>query len=178
MSYHHLKNQYRSNRKKEQTVKTILYIILISAVIIFWFVSAKSVKSLQEKLSKEAYDTQVSIEKNFQNKLKSSPKSAQELGILGENMAEKGYPQYALTILEEAIMKDNSIRDLDLYTAKLYYDLADYEKAKTTALLAQEKDPLYPPTYDLLAEIYRALGDEENANICYNKSKDFSTDNK
>ncbi len=176
MSYHAIKNQLRSNRNKEHTIKIILYIILISAIIIFWFLSAKSAHSLKESLELESKNTTQSIEENFKSKLLSSDKNAIELGILGEEMAQKGYPEYSIIILEEAIKKDNTIRDLDLYTAKLYFDLANYEDAKTTALLAKDTDPLYAPTYELLTEIYRALGDEENADICYNKSKDFSTD--
>jgi len=174
MSYQNLKKQFRDNRTAEHKTKIIIYIVLILAIIICWFASAKRVTSLRDKLSWESQNDTITLKKNFQAKLSQSQKNAIELGILGEEMVKKGYPQYAILMLEEAIKKDSSIRDLNLYTAKVYFDLGDYEQAKTTALRAKDLDPLYVPTYSLLTEIYRALGDEENAQICYNKSKDFS----
>lgn len=176
MSYHAIKNQLRSNRNKEHTVKIILYIILISAIIIFWFLSAKSVKSLRLQFLEQSEKNTLTLKENFTKKIDTSQKDAIELGILGEKMTQKGYPQYGILILEKAIAKDASIRDLNLYTAKVYFDIGDYEKAKTLALKACDLDPLNAPTYSLLTEIYKALGDEKNSEICYNKFKHFSED--
>lgn len=178
MNYHNLKNQYRSNRNKEHIVKIIIYIVLIAAIVIFWFLSAKNVKSLENQFDTDSLRTYDEIKTNFLSKLDESDKSATELGIMAENMDEKGYSQYAIVILKKANEKDPSNRDLALYTAKVYFDLTDYDTAKEYALKACDLDPIYAPTYDLLTQIYTALGDEENANICYNKSKDFSEDNK
>lgn len=176
MTYSQLKKQFRQAQNTRHLVKIILYIILISAIIICWFISAKRVRSLKENYAHQSENLIKELDVNFRKKLSQSQKNALELGVLGESMVDKGYSQYGILILEEAIKKDPTIRDLNLYTAKVYFDLEDYEKAKTTALCAKDLDPLYVPTYKLLTQIYLALGDDQNAEICYNKAKDFSED--
>ena len=43
-------------------------------------------------------------------------------------------------------------------------------------LKAQNIDPIYPQTQQLLSIVYKNLGDEKNATICYNKYVAFNTE--
>lgn len=158
----------------QHNLKIIIYIILLSAIVVLWFLTADKARSLKNSYLSQAQENAREIAVSYEQKLAQSPKDAIELGVFGENLVNKGYTNFGLLALEEAIKRNGDIRDLNLYTAKVYFDAKNTNRAKELALKAQAIDPLYAPTYSLLGEIYTSLDDTQNAEICYNKAKDFS----
>lgn len=164
---------YNIAPKKRKNTKIIIYAIIIVALIILWFICASKVKSLNNKYQQDSNKLSTEIIDNFSKKLSKSQDDAITLGILGENLINKGFTKYGLIALDQAIEKNSQIRDLTLYTAQENFDANNIEKAKNLAITASQIDPLYSPTFTLLGTIYESLGDTQNAQICYNKAKDF-----
>jgi len=158
---------------KKNLIRIIVYVLCAIAVLIFWIHTTQKVKSLHKSYQNEETQIQNELKQNFSAKIKNVNSDALSLGLAGERLVNINLPEYGLIVLNEALARSNEYRDLYLYTAKVCYDLKDYERAKELALKSTEIDPVNAPTYTLLAQIYFALGDEENSQICYNKAKDF-----
>jgi tetratricopeptide (TPR) repeat protein len=176
MIYHSSKKSPHNKHLTNRWIKIAIYIALIVGIAIYWFVTAQKAISLKQSLIMQAEYERNNLQDIFRKKISQSEKNTIELGILGEQMIQKGHIAYGMLILEHATSKDSSIRDLNLYLSKIYYDQQDLHKAKELALLALQCDPIHAPTYLLLYEIYLGLDDDQNANICYDKYNDFSTD--
>lgn len=166
---------YQIAQKKRFYIKITIYAILLVAIIILWFFCAGKVKSLNNFYEKDSIKLQTELSNNFSKKISESSLSAIDLGVLGENLVKKGFPNFGMIVLDKAIERDPNIRDLTLYAAAVNFQAKNIEKAKTLALNAVKIDPLYAPTFSLLGTIYDSLNDTQNAQICYNKAKDFSS---
>lgn len=165
---------YKIEPKKRKNTKYLIYTIIVIVLIILWFVCASKVKSLNNKYQKESFQLSAEITDNFSKKIANSQDDAITLGVLGENLINKGFSNFGLIALDEAMKKNSELRDLTLYAAQENFDANNIEKAKNLAIKASQIDPLYAPTFTLLGTIYESLGDTQNAQLCYNKAKDFS----
>lgn len=158
--------------KKFPWTKIIIYILLAIFVIWLFFFFTNKAASYTKDLNTQSQNLSEQIGSNYIKKLSASQDDALQLGLTGETLIKKGFPRLGLLTLEEAI-KRGQYRDLYLYTASVYFSQGDVSKALEYAESAKNLDPIYPPTYELLSEIYTARGDAKNAEICYNKSKEF-----
>jgi len=159
-------------KNKYTWVKIIFYILFVLIFVAIWFISINKAHSYEKKLLDESSAISSELSQNFSEKITNIDMNALNLGLLGETLVKKGFTQYGIIALEKATTL-GSYRDLNLYTATVYFNLGNYDKALEKALAAKDIDPIYAPTYELLAQIYTSLGDTQNAEICYNKSKEF-----
>lgn len=158
---------------KHNLIRLIAYTLCILALLIFWIISIQKVKSLKKSYVSENQTIENDIANNYQNKFSTLDINPLDLGLLGEKLIDSGYTKFGLIALEESLKRSQDYRDLYLYTAKVYFDQANYQKAKEKIEQSFNLDPIYAPAYELLALTYQKLGDAENAKICYNKAKDF-----
>lgn len=168
-----MKPIYLKNKsKKINWLKIIIYILLAGLIIWSWFYFSKKATSYAHELHSQSDNLSAEISLNYLQKITASDNDALTLGLTGETLVKKGFPNLGILTLEEAV-KRGSYRDLYLYTASVYLQQSDISKALEYAELAKNLDPICPQTYELLSQIYTARGDAQNAEICYNKSKEF-----
>jgi len=160
--------------KHKNLIRIVIYSLCVLVLLIFWIISIQKVKSLQKSYASENQNIENDIANNYQTKFSTLDINPLDLGLLGEKLVQNGYTEFGLIALEESLKRSQDYRDLYLYTAKVYFDQQNYQKAKEKIEESFKLDPIYAPAYELLALTYQKLGDAENAEICYNKSKDFS----
>jgi len=167
-----MKPLYIKKHSKYNWLKIIIYLIIIVLAVLAYFFFTKKATSYTNELDRQSQELAQDIGSNYLKILSDSKDDALTLGLTGETLVKKGFPKMGILTLEEAI-KRGAYRDLYLYTATVYFSQGDITKALEYAESAKKLDPINPPTYELLAQIYTARGDAENAEICYNKSKEF-----
>lgn len=175
---------YTSGKSQNLLLKRIIFYsavaILVAGGIFYYYLQNKK---YQGSLNQEIALQKESLKATYEKRLDESKKSAQELFYQGVDLAKKNLTDYAAITLEGAVEKDPKWRDLAYYTGYVYYQMAQNStkevqssylvKSKLYLEKARDIDPLHAPTYELLAQVYQNLGDEKNAEICYNKAKDF-----
>lgn len=154
-------------------LKIIIYIVLVIALIIFYFACSNKVKSYKKFLEQESQKTSSQIYQNYKEIISKSEKDPLELSLEAESLYDKGLINFSTIALNKALEQNPPYRDLYLFAATVYFNQKNFSLAKETAEKASEFDPVYAPTYELLSKIYTALGDEENSKLCYNKAKKF-----
>lgn len=159
--------------KHKNLIRIIVYSLCALTLLIFWIISIQKVKSLKKSYVSENQNIENDITNNYQNKFSTLDINPLDLGLLGEKLINSGYTKFGLIAMEESLKRSQDYRDLYLYTAKVYFDQGNYQKAKEKIEQSFNLDPIYAPSYELLALTYQKLGDAENAEICYNKAKDF-----
>lgn len=174
-------DKYINTRNHTQRRIVVYFILAILAVGIFgyWFFTEKK---RQQQFKADIAAQNVVWNRYLQDKASQSQLAADELFSAGVGLAKKGMLDISLYFLKGATEKDPKWRDAAYYTGTVYLakyqtssnkDKDDLESAKKYLLRASELDPIYAPTFETLAQVYSALGDEKNAKICYNKAKDF-----
>lgn len=157
--------------------------------IIFYFNNQN--KKYQDTLNRAVAEQKDNLKATYDKKLAESKESAQTLFYQALGSAKKNLSDYAAVTLEAAAKKDPKWRDLAYYTGYFHLKMLDanpyrqgsaeyvnwqkdnLDKSKTYLEKARDLDPLYAPTYEALAVVYQKLGDAQNAEICYNKAKEF-----
>lgn len=172
-----LDHRLKPKKSNKHMIRIIIYSAIIVAVIIFWFILASKVKSIRAQNSNSSEKVIQEIEAKYQERLTKSDKSVYDLAMIGKNLVEANRISLGLVALLEATKRDPNYRDIYLYTAKVYFDIGEYNKALDLAQKTQDIDPLYPQTQLLMAKIYERLGNAELAKLCYDKAKDFERKN-
>lgn len=160
-------------KKISKTTKIIIYSILIIIIFITYFACSNKVKSYRKSLQEQSNNLSQEIYNNFQEKIASSTEEPLSLGLMAEELYNKGFPKLSTIVLDKALENNPPYRDLYLFAAAIYFNEGEFSLAKDTAQKACDLDPIYSPTYELLTQIYTALGDEENSKLCYNKAEEF-----
>ena len=194
-------NKYVSLNKRPFSNKIAPYIkwiiIIILAVILVLIARSYANSTYKKELTKFEPEIQTRWN-NFHEQLKGTDLSSYELTILGKKMLESNQPEWAIIVLEKASEKDTKYRDAALFTGYAYLEIAEKLKNKETNAQinnltmqqfdsetlnqkaieylnrAKDIDPIYSQTYELLTIAYQDKGDAQNAELCYNKFKEFS----
>lgn len=169
-----LDHYLKPKKSNKLLIRAIIYSVIVIAIIIAWFLLASKVRSIYAYEAADLDKSLREVKDKYQERLTKSDKNVYELTLSAKELVEKGRSDLATIILSEALKRDEHYRDLYLYTAKVYFDLGDYRKALEILEKTQDIDPLYPQTQLLMAKTHEALGDVENAKLCYDKYEDFS----
>jgi len=175
-----------SNKKSTKTeINWKLWLIIsigVALIAISFFITGLINKKTLAFYDTEITESQKKLQLNYQKRLEQQEKTANDLVKEGIYLLEKNQLTLAPIALEAAAKKDANFRDAWLYTGYSY--LKEYiaegknnqnliNKAKDYLETAKNIDPLYPLTYKLLSTTYYELNDAAQAEICYNKAKDF-----
>lgn len=97
-----------------------------------------------------------------------------ELLIKATKLLDTPKRDIAVVMLEEAVRRDPASRDAALELGYAYFVSGDLTKAKVALEHARLLDPVYPVTYQLLAELYTKLGDMNQAAEATARATDFA----
>ena len=175
---------HSSHQQAQKTRKILLYLflaVLIASGIFFW---QKELSKLRNQSTQKIAQSEEQFYNNLEQSLVDSDKNSFELIVLGKNMLDKNLIDGALVCFKVASEKDKNYRDAFFYLGYSYLKKTEKQNnnetteqennAKEAFLKAKDLDPLYAQTYEFLAYIYNNLGDEENAQLCYNKYQELN----
>jgi len=173
-------------------IRFILYTFLIVAATITIFIWQKKLIKIKSDSKNELAQINEIALQNLKNGLEKTDKNYAELMLLGKKYLDKNELSLALLYFEKVSKDEPDYRDAAFYTGYVYLKLSENNNSKNTFVLqlssdvslqnsldnflkAKSIDSLYAPTYEFLAYVYKQLGDDKNAEVCYNRFKELST---
>lgn len=82
--------------------------------------------------------------------------------IIAQYLNENQNAQFGTDLAERVQNSDKNYRDAYITIGYGYLQLSRFENAKITLLQAAKINPVFAPTFELLAEVYKNLGDDKN----------------
>jgi tetratricopeptide (TPR) repeat protein len=88
---------------------------------------------------------------------------------LGSLLLQAGHPQRATSFLQAALQDDMTACGAHSLLGRIYAKQGDLKQASEHFLQVSELMPAFAPPVNVLAKIYKQIGDEENSEIMYKK---------
>lgn len=146
---------------------------------------ARNDKNLQVLLKKSSTLTQITYQTIFEEKISINDSKYSELIkkinsvaniktkilIIAQYLNENNNAQFGTDLAERVQDSDKNYRDAYITIGFGYLQLNRFENAKTTLLQAAKINPVYAPTFELLADVYKAQGDDKNYSSTLDKAK-------
>lgn len=161
----------KDNHKK---IRYIIYAIIFILTVVYLLFYANKVYSEKKLLENQSRSMEENLLKTSKETLEKSDKTGTQIGLIAEKLINKGFTNLGLIALDVAVKKSPDCRDLAYYAATTNYANKNYDKAKEYSEQVTSIDPLFSQNYELLGAIYQQDGNNELAQLCYNKVKDFS----
>jgi Tfp pilus assembly protein PilF len=141
------------------------------------------VKNPKNEITKIAYQvffedkiaTDSEIYKDLINKINSAYSKETKKIIFAQYLNQNKMSYFGTEIARQVVEKDKNYRDAQLALGYGYLKNHNLEAAKNILLQAVELDPVYPDTYQILAMVYKELGQNENYKSCIAKAKSLKS---
>lgn len=150
-------------------MRDYLVIIIVLGVSL---VIAQAITSVQTaKINRQVQKQAEAFQKDWRQTLVKSATSVSGLTLVGSRLLQAGQADEALAALSEATTRDQHYRDSFLWLGYGYLKNNNFELSRRALEQAGKIDPVFAPTWQLLAETYQGLGDKVKAEAAANQSK-------
>lgn len=122
----------------------------------------------------ESWEEKTKVMSQALDKILQTSHPASQKVILAQALNQNGEPEISLPILKEVTYNWPDYRDGWVMLGTIYLAIDNLEQAEKSLMVAQDIDPVYPKTFELLGQLWQEKGDPIKAAEFYNKAKILS----
>jgi len=141
-------------------------------ILVGW--SSSQIGSVEAASQSALTTNQVAIDAAQAQALEQSSLSFPDLLTKAVGLLDTPRHTLGIVMLQEAVRRNPQSRDAALELGYGYLKIGDLSKARVVLEHAKDLDPLYPPTYKLLASLYAKLGQNDLAASALQRAQQFA----